>query len=219
MDDSKKLTPEELEAEQAELTQAEEVKEEDVREKVIEELGFDAEEDKDKIDLLVKKEMESSKKLSTAIKQKIKQRTAKEALMKSSKEDDDDDGEKGKEGKKDDKKEDVDVDAAVNKALEGRDLEDMDMPDEIKEEIKKLADLQGVSVKKAAKDPYIAHLVEKHEEKQEEDEAGIQRKNKTGGGGSYKFDANTPPDSDMSTEEGRKEYDAWKKKAKEAEGK
>jgi len=62
------LTPEE------EVKAQEAPKEEEVREKVIEEFGFTEDDDSDKIDKLVEKEMEHSKKLSEAIGQKIKQR-------------------------------------------------------------------------------------------------------------------------------------------------
>lgn len=72
-DENKQPTPEELAAEQAE-TQV--PKEEEVRAKIIEEYGFDEEADKDRIDKLVTKDIESRKKLSDAIGQKIKHRTA-----------------------------------------------------------------------------------------------------------------------------------------------
>ena len=55
--------------EQAKLPQ-----EEDVRENIITEFGFDEDTDSDRIDRLVEKEMDNSKKLSDAIGQKIKHR-------------------------------------------------------------------------------------------------------------------------------------------------
>ena len=65
------MTPEELAAEHA-ATQ--EVKEDEVRASIIADYGFDEEADKERIDKLTEKEVESRKKLSTAIGQKIRYR-------------------------------------------------------------------------------------------------------------------------------------------------
>lgn len=72
-------TPEELAAEQSALQLP---KEEEVRKNIIEEFGFDETADAEKIDKLVAKDIESRKKLSLAIGQKIKHRTEKEELKK-----------------------------------------------------------------------------------------------------------------------------------------
>lgn len=72
MDENKIVpTPEELELERTAQQQA---KEEEVRVSVISEYGFDEEIDTDKIDKAVEREMDSRKKLSEAIGQKIKYR-------------------------------------------------------------------------------------------------------------------------------------------------
>lgn len=57
-----------------------ELKEEEVRAKIIEEFGFDEEADSERIDKLTKKEIDNSKKLSSAIGAKIKHRTEAQKL-------------------------------------------------------------------------------------------------------------------------------------------
>ena len=73
------VSPEELAAEQVALQES---KEDEVRANIINEFGFDESVDADKIDRLVTKEMEFSKKLSSAIGQKIKVRNERDALLK-----------------------------------------------------------------------------------------------------------------------------------------
>ncbi len=72
-------TPEELAAEQAGLQVA---KEDEIRANIIAEYGFDEIEDAERIDKLVVKEIDNSKKLSSAIGQKIKHRTEADELRK-----------------------------------------------------------------------------------------------------------------------------------------
>lgn len=72
MENEKDVTKEELEAEHASLA---EIKEDEIRESVISEYGFDETVDGKRIDKLVSKEVDSRKKLSKAIEQKIKYRT------------------------------------------------------------------------------------------------------------------------------------------------
>jgi len=75
--DIKNVSQEELASEQQ---ATKELKEEEVRAKVIEEFGFDEEADSEKIEKLTKKEIENSKKLSSAIGAKIKHRTEAQKL-------------------------------------------------------------------------------------------------------------------------------------------
>lgn len=72
-------TAEELAAEQQQVQLP---KEEDIRAEIIEEYGFDADADAERIDKLTKKEMKAREDLSTAIRQKIKHRTAALAAVK-----------------------------------------------------------------------------------------------------------------------------------------
>lgn len=77
MDNENKVSPEELEAEKV---ASQLPKEEDVRSNIITDFDFDEVKDKERIDKLVAKEMESRKKLFEAIGQKIKHRTTADEL-------------------------------------------------------------------------------------------------------------------------------------------
>ncbi len=192
-------TPEEIAAEQA---ATKEVKEEEVRAAVISEYGFDEETDKERIDKLVTKEMENHKKLSTAIGQKIKHRTEAEALRNDP---------RLKPPPSQDATKTVapeEVEKVVAQTLEKRDLDSLDYPDELKKEIQRVAKVQNISIKQATRDPYIAFKIGEYEKEQKVQEASIKRTNKSAGKKDYSLD--NPPDVDMSTPEGRAEWDAYK---------
>lgn len=195
-----KTNPTQEETQELEATQA---KEEEVREKIITDYGFNEDDDADKIDKLVEREMDIAKKLSSAIGQKIKHRQEAEELKKQL--------EKNTPGpKKDNVKIDNndDLDKKLDERFEKRELESLDYSDELKAEIQKLAKLQNVSIKQALRDPYISYKVEEYKKEQKTDEASISRNNKKGGKKTYSLD--NPPDVDFGTEEGRKEWEDYK---------
>jgi len=101
----------------------------------------------------------------------------------------------------------VNIDEKLNEAFEKRDLEALEYPDDLKVEIQKIAKVQGVSVKKAAQDPYIAFKKAEYDKVQRVDEASISRTHKSGGKVTYSEDR--PPEVDMATEEGRKKWDEY----------
>jgi len=180
--------------------------EEEVRENIISEYGFNEDDDTDTIDKLVAKEMDNSKKLSDAIGQKIKQRDKVKEL-------EDKLGEKKppvKEEIKTDDDFDKKLDEKLNERLEKNALNDLDYSDELKEEIGTLAKLKKVSIKQVLKDPYIVSRVEDYEKENKTDDASISRKNNSKGKQTLSMD--NPPEVDMSTEEGRKTWDDYKKK-------
>lgn len=178
-------TAEEIEQEQIALHLP---KEEEVRASVITEFGFDEELDIEKIDKAVAKEMEQRTKLSEAIGQKIKERTAKETLLKEK---------SATLPTKLDVKIDAEevgkvVDIKVTETLEKRDLNALEYPDELKAEISKLAKLNGVSIKQALKDPYIVFKIEAYEKEEKTEQAKIGRTHKSFS--STEFDINNPPE-------------------------
>lgn len=182
-------------------TEAQKVaKEEEVRAELVTELGLDEVEDEEKITKLVAREMKNREKLSKAIGQKVHYRTLASGKVVAEKEPE----------VKTTPAADVEKTAtgAVTKALAERDLEEMDLPEDITKEIRRIAEIQGVTVKKAAKDPYIVSRIEAAKSAAETEEASISRKNKTGGKKSWSIDS--PPDVDMSTPEGRKEWADYK---------
>lgn len=197
MDETKKdVSAEELAAEQAALQVD---KEDEIRSKVIAEFGFDEVDDIERIDKLVAKEVESRKKLSDAIGQKIKWRT--EAT-------------KSKETvppveKKKETPPDLDVRKVLAEELEQRDLDAMDYSPELKKEIKRVADITGVPIRQAIRDPYIASKIQDYERENEAEEASITKTNRSGGKKTVSLE--NPPEVDMSTEEGRKKWDEYKR--------
>ncbi len=200
MDENKNTqieSAEELEAEKQHLT---EVKEDDIRNQVISEYGFDADNDndKDRIDKLVQKEMGYKKSLSTAIGQKRKYRDEFTKLKTSAP--------KVDEGKINFKPEDLE--SHVNAALEKRDLEALEYPDDIKKSISQVSKIEGVSIRKAMSDPYVAAKIEAYNKKKDAEEAALGRTDKSGKKQSSESD--TPPNVDFSTKEGRDEYDKWR---------
>lgn len=204
------LTPE-LEAEELKATQA--IKEEEVRENIVSEYGFDEDDDKDKIDKLVEKEMESAKKLSSAIGQKIKHRE--EATKLQEQIDKPSESKDVKIDKPEVNTEDLDktLDKKLDARLEQRELENLDYSDELKDEIKRISDAKGIKIKEVLRDPYITFKIEEHNKEQKVDEATISRTSKSKGSVEYSMEA--PPVVDMNTEEGRKEWEDYKLAMKE----
>jgi hypothetical protein len=201
---------------QKELQQEEELlkvsKEEEVRAKVIEKYGLDELEHESLIDNLVKDRLEDQKRFGELVGQKRKHREAAAAATKAAAQtpavDPDEIQKKTAE--------------VIDQRLEQRDLESLELPDEIKAEVQKLAKAQGISVRKAATDPYIKFKKDAWEKEQQETEAAISRNNKTAA--TTAFDPEKPPRLDpslnYSTPDGKKalekfqkDMDAWTKKA------
>lgn len=192
------VTPEEAAAEQESLAEA---KEDEIRAELAEELGLSEDEDSDKLDKLVAREMKNRKLVSTAVRQKIDWRTkatgGKPAPKTTS-----------KEGPLDAEAVRQEAAAATEARLEQRDLDDMEHSDTVKAAIKNIAKLNNISVRKAEKDPYIQHLIVEESKAAKANEAADNgtRKGKSG----VKIDLSKPldpKDFDLSTEDGRK---AWK---------
>lgn len=104
---------------------------------------------------------------------------------------------------------DVDVDSKVQAALDKRDLDALDVSDDIKAEIKNYAKLHKVSVLAAAKSSYITFLKGEAEKKARSEDAATGTKRKTQPVSNFK-DAK-PEDFDLSTEQGRKDWEAYRK--------
>lgn len=187
-------TAEELEAEKGHLA---DVKEEEVRDSIIKEYGFDPEDDKERIDKAVARELGYKKTISTAIGQKVKYRTKL--------------GEVSKVTPPEDKSKDKtpDVNALIDERLERERLEDMEYPDDIKAVIKNVATINKISVKKAVADEYVQSRIAKWRKDSGADDAAAGRKNRDGGKGDSP-EGDEIPDYDLTTEEGRKDWDKWK---------
>jgi len=98
----------------------------------------------------------------------------------------------------------------VKQEFEQRDLDELEYSDEVKEQIKRISRLEGTSVRKAAQDPYIKHLVEREEQTRKIAEAAENGAKK---GSAASYDPSkplNPADFDFSTEEGRKAWEEAK---------
>lgn len=194
------ISPEEQNAEQEAL---EEAKEDEIREKVIADL--DLAEDDELVEKLVAQEIQHRKKLSEAIGQKIKWREKANAAPATKSE------EKVTTGSPEDILKLAEE--RVRETLEQRDLDELSYSDEVKAEIKKVAKLSGSSVRQAAQDSYIKHLIEQEAQEQALKEAATNSTRKRGA--KIVIDPTKPLDPaqfDLSTEEGR---EAWEE-AKQA---
>lgn len=185
----------------------------EILEKIADEMGLDPDEDKELLEKLVKKEKANHAKLSGAIKQKRKWRTEYEKIAK--KPDNSGNG-------KDPKKEDLpDIDKLVDEKLEARleamELKNLELPEELKVEVKELAKTKGISVREAANLPYVRYRKEEIE-KAERLEKATPKRSKKGTSYTANIDPSKPldpKDFDLSSEEGRKEW----KEAKAARAK
>jgi len=180
---TKNATPAEETPEEEEVVEA---NEDEVRSYIINELGID-EYDEELISKLVERELSQKQKLSEAIRQKINWR------------------EKAKQEPKPTNQQDVK--SEILSILEEERLEDMELPEGLKEEVRKISKLNNISVKKAAQDPYVLYKKQEIEAAAKVQDATISRTNK---GKSVKFDPANPPQVDMSTEEGRATWDEYK---------
>ena len=205
-------TEEELKQE-SEATQ--EVSVEDVRADVIEKYGLNEDDNSELIDQLTEDGVSTKKNLSKAIGQKIGFRTKLEEAGKGGKEDDKE-KEKAEKAKKEKEAEDAGVEGAVTKALEKRDLDALEYSDEVKAQIKKIAEVNNTSILEALKDPYIVSVIETAATADKNVKAAVKGSNK---GTTVKFNVDKPPKVDMSTEEGRKTWGEYKAYLTEEEAK
>jgi hypothetical protein len=186
-----------------------EVTDNDLREKVTEDFGLDPELDDDLISKLVEREKSHHERLSGAIKQKISWR---EKAKKTSEQFQDKSG----KDKESDNNGETDIDKLVEQKIaermEARELNSLDYPDNLKDEVKDLAKLKGISVGEAAKLPYILSRKEEVEREERVKKATPKRSKK----GSYtpSYDPAkplNPEDFDFDSEEGIKAWQEAKK--------
>lgn len=202
MDTTKEPTAEELAAEQTALASSEDSKKEEIKQELIKEFGWDETDNAAVLEKAIERELKSRKALATAIRQKIDRRNEANELRNAAKPADAS------------KTSDIDIDKKLDERLAQRDLEALDLPDNLKAEVKKVSTTLGISIKQALAEPYLDFKIKEHEKATKVDNATIGKSKGGGGGTSSNFDINTPPDVDMTTKEGREKWDAWKAEAK-----
>ena|SRR3990167_6137159 len=210
MDNEQNITDSEAEVSKEEKqTEAEalaEVKDEELRIKVAEDLGIDPEDEPELLDKVVKRELAQREKLSGAIKQKISWREkATKKIISTKPQDTSVEGESQNEGKP------LTV-AELDKLLEEReakrDLESLDLPEELEAEVKDFAKVKGISVREAVKLPYIVNAIGEAEKAKRINAATPKRKSR-GNYSTTDIDPSKPLNPDdfaLDTEEGQK---AW----------
>ena len=184
---------------QEDLADEEEIKEteeDEIRQQIIEKYGLDEIEQPDLIDQLVEEHMETKKKLSTAIKQKRKWREEAQKKVSSKEE-------------KSEEKSPSDIERLIDERFDQRELDISDLSDELKKEVQAYAKVQGIQIKDALNSEYIGFLKGKEEQKKKEEEASTSFKRKSQAG--RDFSKMSPEDFDLTTEEGQKGFEEYKK--------
>lgn len=191
-------TPEEQTAEQEVLKGA---NEDELRQKLSDKFGLDPDTDSELLDKLVEDKKADHEKLSGAIRQKIKLREKLQSSQPKPKVN-------PEAGKPQPGQDSPSVDDRVKEILEERDLEELKLSEELEAEVKKIAKLQGISVRKAAQDPYF--LFKKEEaEKAERILKATPKRSGRGTQGTVQIDPSKPVDPeqyDMNSPEGVKAY-------------
>ena len=193
------IVPESIENLDESAIQAEEealktTPENELREQVIVKYGLDSDANPELIDQLVSDKLEEQKRLSTAIKQKrtwrekAKQIPDKPIISSTAAKPDE-------------------IVKAVDAVLERRELEDLELGDELKREVQNYAKLNSVSIKKALSSDYISFLKEKEEKKQKIEDASLGNKGRAPSKKDY--DNMTASDFDLKTPEGKAEFTKW----------
>lgn len=182
-----------------------EVTEEDVRAGVIESYGLDATDDEDLITKLTTDRITSGKKLSKAIGQKIKHRDIAKGSIKKPEE-------KPTETTTETKTEETTLTPAEQSqaTFDKRDMEDAKLPEEIQTEVKNYAKLHKISVREALGSTYITHLKAENEKKENET-GGSAPRSTTTPPSQREFSEAKPSDFDVTTPEGLKAWESYKK--------
>lgn len=101
-----------------------------------------------------------------------------------------------------------DIDARVEAKLFKRDLDSLDVSEEVREEIKKYAQSNNLSVSQAANSKYINFIKEEEAQKKKVEEATISGKRKSQP--RTDFAEASPSDFDLTTPEGREGWASYK---------
>lgn len=93
--------------------------------------------------------------------------------------------------------------ATINRVLDKRELESLEISDSLKKEVEIYAKVQGISIKKALNSEYISFLKEKDEKKQKIDDASLGSGRKST---KKNYSEMSASDFDLKTTEGKAEF-------------
>jgi len=178
-----------------------ETKEEEVRSSLIEKYGLNEEDNAELLDQLVADNLESRKKLSKAVQQKINYRDKHPLLNKQPQT-----PEPKKEISFDPEEIRRQATEVVRAQFDEEYLGDKNYPDEINTEIKEWAKFKGISAKQAEKAPHIQASIQEAVKAGKIDEAAI-----SGTPKSVPAKGGIPDFGDLSKPENLKKYQEWKK--------
>lgn len=199
---AEEISEEEKKTEAEALT---EVKDDELRSKIAEDLGISPEDEPELLDKLIKRELAQREKLSGAIKQKISWR---EKATKATSSKPENNSKEGQPRNEDKPLTVAEFDRMLAEREAKRDLESLGLPEELEKEVKDLAKVKGISVREAAKLPYIVSAIEEAN-KEKRMSSAIPKRTSRGNYASPSYDPSkplNPGDFALDTEEGRK---AW----------
>ena len=198
MENQLEVTAEEKQFDQEVLS---ETKEEEVRSSLIEKYGLNEEDNAELLDQLVADNLESRKKLSKAVQQKINYRDKHPLLVEKPQT-----PEPKKEISFDPEEIRRQATEVVRAQFDEEYLGDKNYPDEINTEIKEWAKFKGISAKRAEKAPHIQASIQEAVKAGKIDEAAI-----SGTPKSAPAKGGIPDFGDLSKPENLKKYQEWKK--------
>ncbi len=108
---------------------------------------------------------------------------------------------------------------SVKKILEERDIDSLDVSDELKEQVRTYAKVSNVSVKKALNSEYIQFLKEKDDKKRETEEASLGGKQRGGTKVKDYSEEFSAEDFDLTTPEGKAAFEEAKTQWRQSMGK
>jgi hypothetical protein len=102
--------------------------------------------------------------------------------------------------------------AELTKRLEALEVELLgDIPEEVLNEAKSYSKLKGISLKQAVKSDFIQFQLKQVESRQREEEASISNGEKAPAVKKTNYEKASPKDFDLSTEQGRNDWEGYKK--------
>lgn len=186
-----------------------EVKAEEIKIKLAEEMGIDPELESDLLDKLVKRDMAQREKLNKSIRQKITWRDKVRGTTKKTEE-------SGGVKPTGDGKDELSFDEKFEARMAERDLKELNLSEEVEKKVRSIAKVENISIREAAKHPYIQTVMEAEAQEKKVLDGTPNRNNK----GSHRssIDASKPldyTDFDLKSEDGRKAWDEAKKNRSE----
>ena len=183
-----------------------ETPDDEVRKSVSDKFGLDEDDDKDLIDKLVEEKTSDKKELSKAISQKRTWREKATARTEQKEKEKPETTEAPVETKTEDVSELINK--TVNEKLEEKELNAIDISDEVKTEIKAYAKAKDFSIKQVLDSDFFKFLKEQEDAAVKVEEASIGGKRKAPTKQDY---SDSVPKPDMATKEGRREWADYKK--------